>query len=220
MASICFARLTRWEKTNEVIGTANARASIPYMCSKPTKDGFLCKDCSVRPVEGKYQSRMIHGFVTDPCTPSSHVYGSDWYWEKVAIYGDPPSSWIEAAQQAQTRIEEKVQMLGAIPWKVQRPCTKMLEEMVVERKQKNSMVAKKRQETVLHPQNISHSNQTKLLFPEILTWYEESEEPPIVAKAFSSTLQKVLWKGKEVFRSESGRLYSINAMGKPGNLIT
>ena len=101
MPTKCLARLTRWEKTNEAIGTSNARASIAYICKNSVKEGVICEGCQERPIEGKYQTRMFHGLVTEPIANPSHIYGSKWYWEKVAKSGDPVKEWLHLAKESQ-----------------------------------------------------------------------------------------------------------------------
>jgi hypothetical protein len=221
MPKICYARLTKWEKTNETIGTANAKSSIAYMCKRSVKDGgFLCETCKTRPIEGKYQTRMVHGLVTDPFPEASHVYGSPWYWEKIALYGDPPQPWVYAAEEAQKEIEESVKVDGLIPWKVQRPTAKMLEGMATARKKKNSDVAKARHEKPAVPAVPVKTAGTLLgMFPEIRKMYQETDGAPISAKSFSSSITKTTWKDEEVWMTESGRIYSNNGIGKPGSLI-
>ena len=217
MPTKCLARLTRWEKTNEAIGTSNARASIAYICKNSVKEGVICEGCQGRPIEGKYQTRMFHGLVTEPIANASHIYGSKWYWEKVAKCGDPPKEWMSLAKEAQEEIETYTKDLGMVPWRVQRPGEKVLEEMVKEKKKEASAARAKKPVEVVP--TAPKAGTLYGVFPKIETLYQESEEPPVVTKMFRCSMEKQEIDGIVRWVSENGRIYEVNAEGKPGAFV-
>ena len=220
MPTKCLARLTRWEKTNEAIGTSNARASIAYICKNSVKEGVICEGCQERPIEGKYQTRMFHGLVTEPIANPSHIYGSKWYWEKVAKSGDPVKEWLHLAKEAQEEIERCVEEMGLVPWRVQRPGEKVLEEMVkAKKKEASAAVAARAKKPVETVPTAPKAGTLYGVFPKIETLYQESEEPPVVTKMFRCSMEQRPIDGIVRWVSENGRIYEVTAEGKPGVFV-
>ena len=122
----CLGRLTNWDKTNFRIASCFS-ASLPYQCGRKT-DGELCEKCLERPRDGKYQTRMLHGLITEPIPAVSALYGSPMFWQKMkkleesgdSISGEA-KEWIQAAEATVASQAEA----GA--WKVQRPSDKEVE---------------------------------------------------------------------------------------------
>ena len=123
----CLGRLTNWDKTSFRID-ACFTVSQAYQCGRKA-DGDLCEKCLERPMEGKYQTRILHGLVTEPIPVVSQVYGSPVYWQKMKKFEEAgkvlsleAKAWIEAAEAAQVATEKE----GG--WKVQRPSAKEVEK--------------------------------------------------------------------------------------------
>ena len=211
----CIARLTSWEKTNSPIGDSNKRASIIKLCRNiPEKGACLCQECSERPVSGKYQTRMIHGVLTDPPCEDSHLYGSTWYWERVAKYGEPAdAAWLVAAQEAQVAGEELCSRLGLRAWKVQRPGARYLEDMRQKKKEKDIAAAAARKVAVEKKGTLLEK------FAPIKVMYKESADPPEKLETDSCKI----WKDKlgdiEVWITEFGLVFDTDTTGGAGELM-
>jgi hypothetical protein len=204
----CIARLTSWEKTNSPIGESNKRASIIKFCKNTPENGLrLCQECCSRPAGGKYQTRMIHGLLTDAPCEDSHVYGSSWYWQRVAKYGEPTDeAWLNAAQEAQAIGEQICLRLGFRPWKVQRPDARNLEDMRQKVRKPVATVTEKKG-TLLEK------------FAPIKVLYEESPTPPEKMETDSCKI----WKDKlgdiEVWITEFGLVFDTDTTGGVGELM-
>lgn len=212
----CLARLTNWERTNSPIGVSNKRASIVRLCKNTPVEGFLCEECKGRPVGGKYQTRMMHGLLDEGPPEDSHVYGSKWYWQQVAKYGDPlDKSWLAAASAAQEEAEKLCEEYGMEAWLVQRPGDDKIEEMK-RTKQRPSGAGAAAVAAHSKPATAAVMGSIKQAFPPIKVLYEEDNTPPL--KVMSDTLQicKKEIKGKMYWVTESGRKFECDEKGEIG----
>ena len=210
----CLARLTSWEKTKGVIGISNRTASHVHVCKGIPVSGPLCEWCKKRPVDGKYQSKMLHGLLTDPIPDVSHIYGGRWYWAQVEGKkgGDPAEAWVVAAQEAQAAAEE---WCGAGAWTVQRPEALALKEMV---RKKNEDVTKRRAQTAAAAASPKGTLLTS--FPVIESYYQEVPDAPLAGRGFDATMWKETRDGVEVWVWENGMVFTVAATGKPGRRIS
>jgi hypothetical protein len=211
----CLARLTSWEKTNSPIGDSNKRASILKLCKNtPEKGSSLCQECSGRPESGKYQTRMIHGLLTEPPCDDSHMYGSTWYWERVAKHGDPLDTvWLAGAKEAQAAGEEICLRLGLRPWMVQSPSNRSLEEMRQKKKEKDVAAAAARLTVVEKKGTLLEK------FAPIKVIYEESAEPPEKLETDSCKIWKDSLGEIEVWITEFGLVFDTDTTGGIGELM-
>lgn len=211
-ATPCLARLTCWEKTKGVIGESNRTASHVLLCKGKPISGQLCETCKKRPLDGKYQSKMLHGLLTEPIPDASHIYGGRWYWAQVdgKKGGDPPDAWLIAAQEAQAAAEA---LCGPMAWKVQRPGALDLKEMV---RKKNADVSKQRAQTAA-----SATKGTLLTsFPVIESYYQETPEAPLAGRGFDASMWKEMRNGVEVWVWENGMIFTVGPTGKPAKRIS
>lgn len=215
----CLARLTSWETTKCKIGNSNTTASMLKLCkNKPEEGEVICNECMQRPTEGKYQTRMFHGLLTDPIPYESHIYGSPWYWERVAKYGDPEDEeWLEEAQRRQEEIERVVETA----WKVQRPSEDILEEMVEEVKTKQKKQAlnrmrgiKKTDSTEQKP--IPKAGTILKTFIPIKNKYEESSKPPKKLETDTLEIKKIQINGQWVWITETNLIFDVESNGDIG----
>ena len=202
----CLARLTNWERTNEPLGDSNIKASMIYLCpNKPMKDLPICSKCLERPDKSKYQSRMIHGLLTEAPPPTSHIYGSKWYWKQVERHGFPSKLWSELAIEAQRRGEERV---GEGAWKVE----DSLKDAQSGSEEKEEMPPRKKVEV----------QKTTLLinFPVITKVYQESTKSP---KQIPTDILKIgkrkLESGEEIWETEDGMKFKVDERGEIGEYI-
>ncbi len=209
MASkICLARLTSWETTNTPIGSSNKRASVVKLCKNIPDEGNLCRECSERPIEGKYQTRMCHGLLTEPPPDGSHVYGSLWYWDQVNRYGEPfDKGWLLQAHKAQCIAEGRCKAAGFVPWRVQRATEEQIKEM------------KGRKKTL--PQVEKPQNTLMKHIPVIDTFYEETAKEPEKLPTDSVGITKKVLDEKEgpVWVTETGWVFAVGSTGDPTKLL-
>lgn len=222
----CLARLTSWERTNSPIGNSNKRASIVKLCKNVPRTGLLCDDCSTRPQDGKYQTKMCHGILTDPPCDSSHLYGSTWYWERVAKHGDPmDEGWLETAQEAQEAAEEWCLAAGHRPWRVQRPSEGGLEEMRVKKAKADKVAAAKRvasaaaQQEQREQREQKQQSLNKFVVP-IKVIYEESAKPPETLPTDTCEIWEEVVNDVAIWVAENGLVFEkCETTGEPGALL-
>lgn len=127
----CLARLTNWDKTAERLAPCMTACRIVLCKNTREGDSPLCEHCKSRPVDGKYQTRMIHGLLTEPIPEASRLYGGPWYWMQVDKHGEPTNKeWLAAAMASQEAAEQAVAAAGTkswTAWKVQRMGVKEIE---------------------------------------------------------------------------------------------
>jgi hypothetical protein len=221
MSSRCLARLTNWEKSYGQLGPA-ARASMVRVCKRETQDGeVLCEECKRRPLGGKYHSRMLHGLLTEPPCADSAVYGSDYYWMRLARLGEKaavPPEWLEAAEAAQAAAEEWCLGAGHEPWKVQRPSAKELEEMKGAKKKAKAASASLAGSGVgTGPVQVKGTLLKN--FAPIKVLYEESDKTPEKLPVDSMTIKKIELDAGPVWQTENGLVFDCDTTGEPGELL-
>lgn len=127
----CLARLTSWSKTSVRLAPCMTACRIVLCKNAREGDSPLCAHCKSRPVDGKYQTRMIHGLLTEPIPDISRLYGGPWYWMQVDKHGEPTNKeWLAAAMASQEAAEQAVDAAGVkgwTAWKVQRMGVKEIE---------------------------------------------------------------------------------------------
>jgi len=127
----CLARLTNWDKTAERLAPCMTACRIVLCKNTREGDSPICEHCKSRPVDGKYQTRMIHGLLTEPIPEASRLYGGPWYWMQVDKHGEPTNKeWLAAAIASQEAAEAAVDAAGVTrwtAWKVQRMSVKEME---------------------------------------------------------------------------------------------
>lgn len=216
----CLARLTNWDKTGEAIGDSKMRASIVKLCINTPISGLLCQECLGRPTDGKYQSRMLHGLLTEPIPDASHIYGGAWYWERVAKHGDSPTTWIEMAEGAQKAGEDRCREAGQAAAKVQRPSEKEMQRLVMVKKAKDSKAAvnrlrKSASAPTLPPVGGTEIKGTLLsTFAPITTMYVESAKPIQKMATDSVTMRKEVWEDTEVWVTQNGMVFDTDVRGE------
>ena len=229
----CLARLTNWDKTGEAIGDSKMRASIVKLCANTPSNGLLCQECLSRPRDGKYQSRMLHGLLTEPIPAASHIYGGAWYWERVAKHGDPPTAWIEMAEEAQKAGEDRCAGLtGQNPVMVQRPNEKEMQRIGMAKKVKDSKAAvnrlrKSASAPILTDDSASASSSSSAssigctikgtlltTFAPITTMYVESAKPVTMMPTDSYTMRKEVWDDTEVWITQNGLVFDTDVRGE------
>jgi hypothetical protein len=163
---------------------------------------------------------MIHGLLTEDIPTYSHIFGSRWYWEKVRQHGEPPAEWIAAAEEAQAAAEAWCAGAGAVPWRVQRPSDSAVEEMI---RKKSSEVQKKKAGGKAGKVAASTEPTIKgtLLasFPVIENHFQETNEDPLVGRAFEASMWKETRDGVEVWVFENGAVFSVGATGRPAKRL-
>lgn len=229
----CLARLTNWNKTAERLAPCMTACRVMVCKNIPKGDSHLCEDCLTRPVDGKYQSRMIHGLLTEPIPPISRLYGSPWYWLQVDKHGEPANKeWLAAAQASQLAAEEFCASGGAsakakakaAPWKVQRPGVKEIEMA----KAKALSSAAKAKAKSLSSAHIAKSSAVEVvkkkgslltIFCPVDKKYDEDIADPIMVETDTYTIRKETFGETDVWIAQNGFVFDCNAAGKPGELI-
>jgi hypothetical protein len=219
----CLARLTSWETTNSPIGTSTMRTSIVKLCKNIPRNGqLLCDDCSERPTDGKYQTKIRHGLLTEEPCAASHIYGSSWYWGRVAKYGDPSDEhWIETAKRCQQAAEAFCLSAGHQPWRVQRPSESGLEEMRTKKAKEDKVVAAKRVEQKLEKEKEKQKQQnlTKFIVP-IKVIYEESAKQPERLPTDTCEIWEEVVNDVAIWVAENGMVFEkCETTGEPGEFL-
>lgn len=212
MATHCLARLTNWEKTGENIGTGKQKASIVRLCKNVCLDGeALCQECSRRPRDGKYQSKMVHGLLTEPIPKNSHIYGSEWYWQKVAKHGESPAAWLQIAMEAQAAGEARAAASGSA-WQVQRPGERDMKVLLMAKKEKDSKAATNRLRVAAA--TAQGVGQTLLkTFAPIKVVYQESAKPIEKVQTDTCKIKRIMLEGEDVWVAENGFVFGVDSTG-------
>ena len=202
----CLARLTNWDKTSCRLAPCMTASRVIVCKNVPMNASPLCQKCMERPLDGKYQSRMMHGLLTEPIPEASRLYGGPWYWLQVEKHGDPKEKeWLSSAIESQRVAEE---WCGEGAWKVQRMTAKDIKMVKAKVKEKKVEVTKaKVKEKVQNTSNMA----AKLL-------YKESAEAPVMLQTDSYTLRKEVYGDMEVFISQNGLVFESDG-GEAGELI-
>jgi hypothetical protein len=164
----------------------------------------LCKRCLERPREGKYQTRILHGLITEPIPLISNIYGSFIYWQKLKKFEESGKTlsmdalkWIEVAESAQKQMEEN----GG--WKVQRPSTREIEKQMRKAEQKKKVVPTKTM---------------KEIFKAVEVKYREVDKVPVVLETDSVDLCKKVLGGITVWIADEF-VFDADSKGGVGDHI-
>jgi hypothetical protein len=181
-----------------------------------------------RPLDGKYQSRMMHGLLTEPIPEGSKLYGGPWYWLQVDKHGDPKEKeWLSSAIESQRVAEE---WCGAGAWKVQRMSAKdiqMASEAKAKRRGKGGEKEKEKEKANADANANANANAKasakakKQLYTQTIATrlvYKESIDAPVMMQTDSYTLRKEVYGDMEVFISQNGMVFESDD-GEPGELI-
>jgi hypothetical protein len=233
----CIARLTNWDKTCGKLGNCFS-ASYIVLCKKDAMDGqVICEGCMERPTEGKYQTRIFHGLLTDPIPDYSSIYGSPVFWEKLKKNGIPleclDSAWMSAAQAAQSAGEALCEKEGYVPWKVQRPSNREIElsmarkaVLKVRERAKKSVASSSSKEATEATETKAKANpvtqKTKPLlqsFALITRFYQESEKPLVTLPTDTIGIRKETVGDREVWITDDGMVFSCDTTGEADDFI-
>ena len=208
----CLGRLTHWDKTSFRIDSCFTVSQV-VQCGRKC-DGELCQKCLERPRDGKYQTRILHGLVTEPIPLVSHVYGSPVYWQKMKKFEEAgkvlsleAKAWIEAAAAAQAATEKE----GG--WKVQRPSDKEVEKemrKVAASKAKAKASAEKPKPRVT--QNL------KEIFKPVEVRFKEVNKPPVKMETDSIDVCKMVIGEISVFIVDE-LVFDTDGKGEMGDHI-
>lgn len=225
----CLARLTSWSKTAERLAKCMTASRIVLCKNTPERDSPICEYCKGRPVDGKYQTRMIHGLLTEPIPDVSRLYGGPWYWMQVDKHGEPTNKeWLEAAMASQAAAEEVVVAAGAKPWKVQRPSVKEMEmrKRKAEGAKAKAFAAKasgagaEAKAAVASPAPAKKAGTLLNIFYKVEKKYEEAAPDPVMMETDSYRIRKQKVGDIEVWISENGMVFDCEeGTGKIGEWI-
>ena len=204
----CLGRLTNWDKTSFRIDSCFTVSQV-YQCGRKA-DGDLCEKCLERPREGKYQTRILHGLVTEPIPLVSQVYGSPVYWQKMKkfeeagkVLSSEAKAWIEDAATAQANTEKE-------GWKVQRPSAKEIEKEM--RKAKASKAKAPTDAKPKMTQNI------KEIFKPVQVRFKEVVKPPVKMETDSIDVCKMVIGEMSVFVVDE-LVFDTDSKGEIGDHI-
>ena len=213
----CLGRLTNWDKTNFRIASCFT-VSLPYQCGRKT-DGELCEKCLERPREGKYQTRMLHGLITEPIPAVSALYGSPMFWQKMKKLeesGTPLSA--EAKEWIQTAEATLASQAEAGGWKVQRPSDKEVEK---EMKKALASKAKAKAKEKLIPkptQTLTQTQNLKEIFKPVELRFKEVDKPVVKMETDSIDLCKMVIGDITVLIVDD-LVFDVDTKGEPGDHI-
>jgi len=202
----CLARLTKWNKTKSCLAPCMTVSHV-VLCKNTVVQGALCNECLTRPLDGKYQDRILHGLLTEPIPDVSKIYGGPWYWDQVAKHfpdGEPTSEWLTAAKESQRLAEE---FCGPGAWKVQRPNARVLQMRRASAKRNTKVAITKVTGTVLAS------------FSPIKVIYEESITEPIKLATDTMKIRKETYGDMTVWITENGMVFDCDTTGEPADLI-
>jgi len=167
-----------------------------------------------RPLDGKYQSRMMHGLLTEPIPEGSKLYGGPWYWLQVDKHGDPKEKeWLSSAIESQKVAEE---WCGAGAWKVQRMSAKDVQMASEEKARRRAKAKADANAKAKANANAKKHLQTHTIATRLV--YKESIDAPVMMQTDSYTLRKEVYGDMEVFISQNGMVFESDD-GEPGELI-
>lgn len=208
----CLARLTNWDKTSFRIDSCFT-VSYVVLCKNKVSDGALCAECLTRPTESKYQTRMIHGLLTDPIPLTSSIYGGHVYWAKMKKFEDAgkvlsaeAKAWIATAAAAQ----ESAEAIGGC--KVQRISDRAI-EMV-----KAKAAAVKAKAAAAKAGTLIQKELPKSIFTPVDVRFSESEKAPVKLETDSMAIKLEVIDGVSVWVAENGMRFE-NVKGEVGELM-
>jgi len=242
----CLARLTNWDKTAERLAPCMTASHIVLCKNTREGDSPICEHCKSRPVDGKYQTRMIHGLLTEPIPDISRLYGGPWYWMQVDKHGEPTNKeWLAAAMASQAAAEQAVAdavdvagVKGLTAWKVQRLGVKEIEmrKRKAEGAKAKAFAAKAAASTEAKaaapsavgakaappaPAKKAGKSGTLLnIFYKVDKKYEEAAPDPVTMETDSYRIRKQKVGDIEVWISENGMVFDCeDGSGKIGEWI-
>lgn len=86
----CLGRLVN-DKHMGFFGNGKNKFHLELRCERNALPGTsLCGRCHERPRElGRFHMIVLHGMITEPIPPWSHIFGGEWFQAKVNTYGHP-----------------------------------------------------------------------------------------------------------------------------------
>ena len=209
----CLGRLTNWDKTSFRIDSCFT-VSYVVLCKNKvsvTSEGPLCAECLTRPTESKYQTRMIHGLVTDPIPLTSSIYGGPNYWTKMKKFEDAgkvlsaeAKAWIATAAAAQ----ESAEAIGGC--KVQR-----ISDRAIEMVKAKAAAVKAKAAAV--KANATKTTQ-KSIFTPVQARFSESDKAPTKLDTDSMAIKLEVIDGISMWVAENGMRFE-DVKGEVGELI-
>ena len=240
----CLARLTNWDKTAERLAPCMTACRIVLCKNTREGDSPICEHCKTRPVDGKYQTRMLHGLLTEPIPDISRLYGGPWYWMQVDKHGEPGNKeWLAAAIASQAAAEEAVDAAGVkgwTAWKVQRPSVKEMEmrKRKAEGAKAKAFAAKAAgaapvaaataatasasaaSATAAKPPQVKKAGTLLNIFYKVDKKYEEAAADPVMLETDAYRIRKQKVGDIEVWISENGMVFDCEeGTGKIGEWI-
>lgn len=204
----CLARLTNWDKTSFRIDSCFT-VSYVVLC-KNKASGDLCAECLKRPTESKYQTRMIHGLLTDPIPLTSSIYGGPNYWTKMKKFEDAgkvlsaeAKAWIATAAAAQ----ESAEAIGGC--KVQR-----ISDRAIEMVKAKAAAVKAKAAAV----KANATKPQKSIFTPVEVRFSESEKAPLKLETDSMAIKLEVIDGISMWVAENGMRFE-DVKGEVGELI-
>lgn len=209
----CLARLTNWDKTSFRIDSCFT-VSYVVLCKNKVSDGPLCAECLTRPTESKYQTRMIHGLVTDPIPLTSSIYGGPNYWTKMKKFEDAgkvlsaeAKAWITTAAAAQ----ESAEAIGGC--KVQRISDRAIEMVKAAKARAAAVKAKAAAKAAA---NVVQKERS--IFTPVDVRFSESDKPPTKLDTDSMAIKLEVIDGISMWVAENGMRFE-DVKGEIGELI-
>ena len=206
---LCLARLTNWDKTSFRIDSCFT-VSYVVLCKNKVSSGSLCAECLTRPTESKYQTRMIHGLLTDPIPLTSSIYGGHVYWAKMKKFEDAgkvlsaeAKAWIATAAAAQ----ESAEAIGGC--KVQRISDKAIEMVKAKAAAVKAKAAAAKGTT----------QKEKSIFAPVNVRFSESDKAPVKMDTDSMSIKLEVIDGKSLWVAENGMKFE-DVKGEVGELIS
>jgi len=236
----CLARLTNWDKTAERLAPCMTACRIVLCKNTREGDSPICEHCKSRPVDGKYQTRMIHGLLTEPIPEASRLYGGPWYWMQVDKHGEPGNKeWLAAAIASQEAAEAAVDAAGVTrwtAWKVQRMGVKEVEmrKRKAEGAKAKAFAAKAgavaasasagaaappAAATKAAPALAKKAGTLLNIFYKVDKKYQEAAADPVMMETDSYRIRKQKVGDIEVWISENGMVFDCEDGGKIGEWI-
>lgn len=206
----CLARLTNWDKTCFRIDSCFTVSHV-VLCKNKVSEGSLCAECMKRPTESKYQTRMIHGLLTDPIPLTSSIYGGSLYWTRMKKFEDAgkvlsaeAKAWIAKAAAAQ----EAAEALGGC--KVQR-----ISDRVIEMVKAKAAVVKAKAAAV---KAATVQKEVRPIFTPVNIRFSESDKAPVKLDTDSMAIKLEIIDGVSIWVAENGMRFE-DVKGEIGELI-
>ena len=209
----CLARLTNWDKTSFRIDSCFT-VSYVVLCKNKVSEGPLCAECLKRPTESKYQTRMIHGLLTDPIPLTSSIYGGHVYWAKMKKFEDAgkvlsaeAKAWIATASAAQ----EAAEAIGGC--KVQR-----ISDRAIEMVKAKAAAVKAKAAAVKAKAAAGAVQKERSIFTPVEVRFSESEKAPLKLETDSMAIKLEVIDGISMWVAENGMRFE-DVKGEVGELL-